>query len=156
VADVADVDADRNLVVVEPDSDDFAVHVFIGVEINDGPAYAGLAVLNAVADTEGMGFRHGPDSYGNPVQRMSDKLFVNTEIHMKNPALPLVRRSATKKAMARRKLFKKGVNLNLHLSADMVRQLDKLVDDGETRTDVLREAVRREIERRETARAKKE
>ena len=58
--------------------------------------------------------------------------------------------------MPRRKLFKQGRNLNLHVSAEMVRRLDRLVRDGETRTDLLREAIRREIERREAERAKKE
>ena len=57
--------------------------------------------------------------------------------------------------MPRRKLFKKGKNLNLHLSDEMVRQLDRLVKDGETRTDLLRDAIRREIGRREAERAKK-
>jgi Arc/MetJ-type ribon-helix-helix transcriptional regulator len=57
--------------------------------------------------------------------------------------------------MPRRKLFKRPKNLNLHLSAEMVRQIDKLVGDGETRTDLLREAIRREIERREAEKAKK-
>jgi hypothetical protein len=54
--------------------------------------------------------------------------------------------------MARRKLFKKGRNLNLLLSAETVRRLDKLVEEGETRTSWIRDLVVREIERREAKR----
>jgi hypothetical protein len=75
---------------------------------------------------------------------------------LENLVLPAAKRSATKKSMARRKLFKKGKNLNLLLSVEMVKRLDRLVEEGETRTDFLRDAVRREIERREAERAKKQ
>jgi len=57
--------------------------------------------------------------------------------------------------MPRRKLFKKSKNLVLHVSAETVRALDRLVREGETRTDVLREAIRREIGRREAERGKR-
>jgi Arc/MetJ-type ribon-helix-helix transcriptional regulator len=57
--------------------------------------------------------------------------------------------------MPRRKLFKKPKNLNVLLSEQMVRRMDKLIGDGETRTDFIREAVDREIERRESAREEK-
>lgn len=57
--------------------------------------------------------------------------------------------------MPRNKLFKRGMNLNLHLSAEMVQRLDHLVQNGETRTDILREAIRREIARREARQGKR-
>jgi len=54
--------------------------------------------------------------------------------------------------MGRRTLFKKRKNLNLMLSAEMVAQIDAELrkDEGETRTNFLRSAVRRELERRGT------
>jgi Ribbon-helix-helix protein, copG family len=73
---------------------------------------------------------------------------------MKKSELALFRRSATKRTMPRRKLFKRGTNLNLHISRETVRRLDRLVRDGESRSDVLREAVEREIARREAEKGK--
>jgi hypothetical protein len=75
-------------------------------------------------------------------------------MYMEYSALPAVRRPAIKRSMARRKLFKKGQNLNLLLSAETVKRIDRLVEEGETRTDFLREAVRLLIERREAQKAK--
>jgi DNA-binding winged helix-turn-helix (wHTH) protein len=61
---------------------------------------------------------------------------------------------AIKRRMPRRKLFKKGKNLNLLLSAETVKRLDRLVAEGETRTDFVRDAIQLLIERREAEKAK--
>jgi metal-responsive CopG/Arc/MetJ family transcriptional regulator len=57
--------------------------------------------------------------------------------------------------MVRARLFKKTKNLNLMLAEGVVDRLDAVITEGETRTDVLREAVEREIARREAAKRNK-
>lgn len=54
-------------------------------------------------------------------------------------------------SMARRKLFKKHKNLNLMLSERTVDRIDQTLAEGETRTDFLRDAAERELQRREKA-----
>jgi hypothetical protein len=51
--------------------------------------------------------------------------------------------------MSRRKLFKKHKKLNLMLSEATVDRIDAVLVEGETRTDLLREAVDKELRRRE-------
>jgi hypothetical protein len=76
-------------------------------------------------------------------------------MHRNYLALPASQGTAIKRKMPRRKLFKKPRNLNVLLSEQTVRRIDKLIPDGESRTDFIREAVDREIERRESERNEK-